>query len=586
MKKPKSRKHRKSRKTGTSGRKRSEFGTLGAALSATAKQDLGDLRERLGRRVSEAVEAQRQREKPPWHADLRATRPMVGQAAGGGSAVRARARTAAGGTSSRPGRQEYDSHATGVFGPQRPLLPERTHKTVGFEFWTLPAGFRVREKPSSAVSELDSRRFDEIVKTGIVERQDGDFLFATIGLDFGTSSTKVIVRLPYEPTEPAIAIPAPEHCRSGGHPYLWQTAIWLDEKGAFKAYAARSAVLVDDLKRGMIERRPRESVVRGFSGATEGLTRIDAVTAYVAYVIRYAEGWLLRNRESLFRNRTPVWFVNMGVPASNYDDQTLFREYRLAGAAAFSLAHSREVVSADTVRACLQNEDVVQAAETAEAAAELGIAIVPEVAAGATGFAKSDKGTTGLYLMVDVGAATLDVCVFRLHQNSDEPDRYLLLETHVQALGVEAYHCFRKDGRTDSDFAAQCDRCLREVIWKTKVNRDPKNVCWKPGGELPVFVIGGGSGNRLHRAVVESLDPWLRQYASSQGIRLVPIRKPECELSERIDDDSFGRMAVAWGLSYLPTDIGGIEPRSRIRDVPGPVSKDWRSFFPSKDAAQ
>lgn len=51
-------------------------------------------------------------------------------------------------------------------------------------------------------------------------------------------------------------------------------------------------------------------------------------------------------------------------------------------------------------------------------------------------------------------------------------------------------------------------------------------------------------------------------------------------------NDSFGRMAVAWGLSYLPTDIGGIEPRPAIQDVPGPVPKDWRSFYPSKDAAQ
>lgn len=45
-------------------------------------------------------------------------------------------------------------------------------------------------------------------------------------------------------------------------------------------------------------------------------------------------------------------------------------------------------------------------------------------------------------------------------------------------------------------------------------------------------------------------------------------------------------MAVAWGLSYLPTDMGDIERGSGIQDVPGPVSKDWRSFYPSKDAAQ
>ena len=350
--------------------------------------------------------------------------------------------------------------------------------------------------------------------------------------------------------------------------------------------ASVSSVLVEDLKWGMIERKTRKCVVRESSRTAEALTRIDAATAYVAYVIRYVEEWLLRNRERLFRRRTPVWFVNIGVPASNYDDQKLFGEYRLSAAAAFSLAHSHEAVCADTVKTFLRNEDVREAAGSAEAAADLGVAIVPEVAAGATGFAKSDESTTGLYLMVDVGAATLDVCMFRLHKNLTEPDRYLLLETQVQALGVEAYHCFRQAGRTDRGFAAQCDRCLREVIWKTRINRDPKNVCWKPGGDLPAFVIGGGAGYPMHRAVVESLAPWLQQHAGSQGIRLVPSPTPECDLPERIDDDWFDRMAAAWGLSYLPTDMGVIEPGSKIPDVPGPVPKDWRSYYPSKEAAQ
>ena len=464
-------------------------------------------------------------------------------------------------------------------------MPERTNKKVGFEFWTLPSGFRVSKRPPSEVSEPDRAKFDEIVEAAVVERQDRDLLFVTIGLDFGTSSTKVVVRLPYESTGLAIAIPAPEHCRGEGHPYLWQTAIWLNEGGAFKAYPIGSAP-VDDLKRGMIERKTRECVVRGSSRTTEEVTRIDAVTAYVAYVIRYAEGWLLRNRQRLFKHRTPVWFVNIGVPASNYDDQELFGEYRLSAAAAFSLAHSHEAVCVDAVKTFLRNEDVRKAAESDTAVADLGVAITPEVAAGATGFAKSDESTTGLYLMADVGAATLDVCMFRLHKNVTESDRYLLLETHVQALRVEAYHCFRKEGRTDGSFAAQCDRCLREVIWKAKLNRDPKNVCWRPGGDLPVFLLGGGAGHRLHRAVVESLDPWLKQHAGSQGIRLVSSPTPECDLPERIDDEWFDRMAVAWGLSFPPTDMGRIEPGSSVPDIPGPVPKDWRSFYQSKDIAQ
>nr|WP_162093045.1 hypothetical protein [Bradyrhizobium sp. ORS 278] len=44
----------------------------------------------------------------------------------------------------------------------------------------------------------------------------------------------------------------------------------------------------------------------------------------------------------------------------------------------------------------------------------------------------------GLYLMVDVGAMTLDVCAFRLGQTDAATDLYGLLAAQVRPLGVEA----------------------------------------------------------------------------------------------------------------------------------------------------
>ena len=187
MRRPKSRKHR-NQKSDRQGRARPDFGTLGAALSATAKQNLGNLRERLVRQVSEAVDAQRRRDKPAWHAGLDAQRPLTGQTARGQGGRREDDGGPRGVTAARLARATgHDSLATGVFGPQREPVLERRRRRAGFEFWTLPADFRVRRNVRRRCCNRTAPDSMRIAKAAIVERRGGDPLFVTIGLDFGTS---------------------------------------------------------------------------------------------------------------------------------------------------------------------------------------------------------------------------------------------------------------------------------------------------------------------------------------------------------------------------------------------------------------
>ena len=69
----------------------------------------------------------------------------------------------------------------------------------------------------------------------------------------------------------------------------------------------------------------------------------------------------------------------------------------------------------------LSDDKVLAAANSPESCERLGIAVIPETAAAVTGFAKSTHSAPGVYLMVDVGAMTLDVCAFRLMQEFGEP---------------------------------------------------------------------------------------------------------------------------------------------------------------------
>ena len=453
-----------------------------------------------------------------------------------------------------------------------------------FRFWHLPPDATVREEPPTGVSKEHRTEFDKFVSCGVAATHDlsGDPLWVVIGLDFGTSSTKVICQMPYEPGRPAIAIPAPACIRSGGHSYLWQTVVWFRDSGEFTPYPEPNARLRQTLKHSVIWNSHKSPKKRSVESQTQ-VNSPGAIIAYLTYVIRYVRGWLAFERPEIFRGRRPRWFVNLGLAAANYDDKNLFRWYRGAGATAMMLADSGNVVSLEAIKIFQEHKVVISAANSDDGAEELGIAVIPETAAAATGFAKSPGRPDGLYLMVDVGAMTLDVCTFRLNKGQVSPDQYDLMEADVRPLGVEALYRFMEMGRTQRDFERQCDHCLGEVLRKTKDNRDPHAECWKPGNELPVFFTGGGSHNRLHKKMIEGLARRLgKDTTRTDGIRRLGLPVPDTiDCPEPLSD--LGRLAVAFGLSYPPTEIGKISPPSSTEDIVMQKAQDYRKRFVSKD---
>ena len=440
----------------------------------------------------------------------------------------------------------------------------------------------MRESPPAFISDADRARFEAHLRAGIgASTADGEELFLVLGLDFGTSSTKMIVRLPYEAGEPTIAIPAPDPCRSGDDPYLWQTVLWLQAQGTLLPWPEPGAAVLNALKQGLIQGRS-ETAISNANSSVE-VNRTHAGVAYLAFVIRYVRGWLLVNRPNLFRGRRPVWFVNVGMPTASYDDLQLAEPYRRIAAAALQLAKMDSPVTVQATQVFLEDPNVRSAGKSEEAAEALGVAVFPEAAAEMTGFAKSSRNAPGLYLLVDVGAMTLDACVFRLNPDATKGDLYSFMMAQVRPLGVDSFYWFLAEGKTESRFIQQCERTLHSVVWETKKRRkDPYAETWKPGNEVPVFLAGGGAANRLHQDVVTSVGTLLKRDLRNNGIRLLELPLPRTlELPEPLAH--LGRMAVAWGLSYLPTDIGRIHPMRDIEDIPLPVVADTGQQFVSKD---
>jgi hypothetical protein len=452
-----------------------------------------------------------------------------------------------------------------------------------FKYWEMPLEVPVRQPPPTKISENDLTLFQRIVTDGSAHERiaTGTPLFATVGLDFGTSSTKVIVRFPYEPGTPAVAIPAPNHCRCEGNLYLWQTVLWIRSDGQFIAWPETGTRALYSLKQGIVGGKP-DALIEKRTDADLEITRSEAATAFLAFVISYVRGWLHTYRPKLFRGRDAVWFVNVGLPAANFDNGPLLCNYRRIASAAFLMASFGGPLNLAVAKRFLRDEKVEASAKSEQMAQKLGVAIVPETAAEATGFIKSTRSAPGLYLMIDVGAMTLDVCTFRFWNPDPGQNQYSLFTAQVRPLGVEAFHWFIQQGKEEKNFAYQCDRCMYQVVWHTKVKRTPMEACWTKGNSLPVFLVGGGSKNELHLQRVKGLSPWLKEHSQNDGIKLLELPTPaNIDLPEPVN--GFHRLAVAWGLSYPPTEIGIIRTPSKIPDVPPLPIRDWRRQFVSKD---
>lgn len=448
------------------------------------------------------------------------------------------------------------------------------------QIWTLSDAYAVRRNASPVANDIQRDEFQQILIRGVAAfgQKGAHPIFPVIGLDFGTSSTKAIVQLYGEQNDPAFAVEMPSWALSDNNVYLWQTFLGCSDDGILSPWLEAGAIPIDNLKTGVIF----EPATRLVGTGTARPTFLETMTAYLAYVIRYVRGWMLTRHREAFTAREVIWSVNVGLPAEKADSAALALNYRRASVAALLLADSGLSITTQSCSSTINRRDVQDLAKSDESLLARGISVVPEVAAEVAGWARTTKRQDGLYAMIDIGAATLDICTFRLNKNELGDDRYSILTAEVRPFGVEAEVWFAREGKASDEFQYQCAWQRNRVIWSTARTRDSKARCWATSETLPVFVCGGGAANALHRRVVDNLGPWLKQFVSNSGANILVVEKPR-QLEMHGDAHAFGRLAVAWGLSYPRLLIGEIVPPSAIDDLAALPVRDLGANYISKD---
>lgn len=422
-----------------------------------------------------------------------------------------------------------------------------------------------------------------------------------IGFDFGTSATKVIVQAPDLQGSPGFAVDFGKFSHRT-HPCLLPSRVWLTPDGGFTLESFPKGRMIADLKLQLFTRQGQWPLDLG-----EVASEVDAltsVTAFLALGLRYTRQWLLTKKQDLFGYFDQIiWSVNLGVPSPCVEDNPEQALFRQAGQAAWMLSTLPKTKI--TVKRIAAELEQAREPDYWDADDPLGcdFDIIPEIAAGAVGYALSDLRREGLHLMVDVGASTVDVCSFVLHA-PEGSDRYSLLTADVQMVGairvhlerisalqrmidlqaqelrnghdpsepisesVESYIPCSKIMRAEMEEAEDrlqndCMSLIRRVIWTTKRRRDPNASAWK-AGRLPILLIGGGCSLPFYTMALSRLDRWFKKHIKNSGIQLLEAPVPE-SLGQQMSD--YHRLAVAWGLSHRSPDIGDITPADKIEDV-------------------
>lgn len=412
-----------------------------------------------------------------------------------------------------------------------------------------------------------------------------------IGVDFGSTFTKVVIS--ENSQRRSWAVPLSDNPEN---PFLLQSDVFVDESG-FTLVASGE--------------RHQQLKMPFLSGALLGNEDIARAAAFLALVIRHAKCWFLRNKKDFLFGREPIWYVNAGFPARNWDTEDMVRNYAVLTASAVSLSESRfRTLSPKKVKEkCLETRHLIDdlAFEHLKGHFDVGdvsVGIFPEIMAQLFGFVRSDEWDRKRpeMMLVDVGGGTVDTTIFNVVGSHDEPT-FAIFSSSVLQKGAIRLHEGRIDwliGQLDGggkktkrsseisvglmslrSVVQRMPDCISEYVlgagfgeftYDDEFKRDLRGEliglldyvlrkCNPRFGRAtyPVFVAGGGMTNRVYASLLEQAKSVRNITIDTQNLPS-PLRLE----AEGIAADGIQRLSVAFGLSL--GELGNLVTPSGIKD--------------------
>lgn len=442
-----------------------------------------------------------------------------------------------------------------------------------------------------------------------------------IGLDFGTSATKVVIRDPLAATG---VFPAQ---LNGGRPgingHLLPSRIFRTGE----TYSLTQGThRITDLKLRLLACKAKSPV-----------TEFNDCCAFLAFVIRRARGWLLSEHKDIYGNHALNWRLNLGLAARSYEDSDTVALFRRLAWAAANLAADPEAESIT-----LQKADQYRLASLAVSAGKdpkevefrwADVDAVPEVSAQLQGFMSSarwDWRSRPVMMLVDVGAGTVDSALFHVQVPQDGKGVLTFYSSRVDSNGAMNLHrsrvdwlqalmpCGNEHATAAEHLAAIAEPTDRlrpipesvhdylpgyevEVIGKSideefKIGRYRAQVAGsindaKVGKgihasqlkNVPLLLCGGGSRMLFYSGIGAAINSTSGWHVSVEVMRL-PVPQDLVDTGWHADD--FDRLSVAYGLSLAgngETTLGSIVRAIEVPDVQPYRAPKREDNYVSKD---
>ncbi|WP_417706267.1 hypothetical protein [Rheinheimera aquimaris] len=316
----------------------------------------------------------------------------------------------------------------------------------------------------------------------------------------------------------------------------------------------------------------------------------SASIAYLAYVIRYTRAAVYKHPE--FGRKLALsnirWELNVGCATEPHDKIQIVEKIQKVALVAWHLSSKNDL--SDGLITSLWHKSL------GLAGLEALPGVVPEFIAQIAGYLSSPQLREGLHILVDVGAATLDVASFNVVQDREnhsvkipiffsrvvkQGTHFLNLHRHTQlsltpswddTSLIQSRHQFAKDNNLDVLAVEKVDLQFKKAVvdtiyyviknTKTSLRGDPNSIAWESG--LPVFLTGGGSAFDLYKSAIGAAEQLFKNnYQLNHRFRLVPYDTNTLRyssLKEHVD----GRLTVALGLTEDAESIARIIPSRDI----------------------
>lgn len=431
-----------------------------------------------------------------------------------------------------------------------------------------------------------------------------------LGLDFGTSSVKVVVG--DRALNKAFAVPF--RSASDIAHFLLPTRLY---EAPEKYSLSEGTTCHQDLKLSLIA-HPQDTQLQ------------ERVAAFLALVIQHVRGWLFTEHKDIYQNKRLFWRLAIGLPVAHHLDDDLYQTFQISAHMAWLVAANR-VIDAHSIAHAKERWATLKAnPELASIDEDVEVTVVPEIAAQIYGFVNSsrfNRNAPNIYLMVDVGAGSVDSSLFHVKPSKGKWD-FEFFTSVVEPHGVMNLHRHRVDwwksqltehpqgqvlaGAIEAvKFATDRTTALPEHFTdyikgvSVKVSKDKNNPdkeffqyrvvkqvrgesywrAWNRGllsqaqlVDVPSFYCGGGMRMSFYNQLKNEMQTfpgftWLKAKPR-------PIEIPENLEAPGLKRSEYDRLTVAYGLSFL--DAGKVIKSLPTPKLLSPPTSAWQANYIDK----